>query len=228
MPYGSKRSTYSKKKRAYKAPLSRRLRNAERKITALQDQAEFKFKDTYSNGPNWVSPGVIYCPHFITKGDDRNNRIADHITAKYLDICVKFTHVAAGSTVPTQYRLVIFWDTQTNGVGASPWTTLSAANVSLLDDSIISAKILSPRNDNTKNRYHILHDEVTTINPQSSSTDSWFMFEKRFWLGNANITYVGNLGDITDLSERSLQVLAFCSVATTAPIISQRFFYTDE
>lgn len=215
--------------RSRKAPANKKKRlqnkNLDRRIKKLEHSEELKYIDIY-NTSALTNTGTIVALNFIAQGDDFNQRLGEEICAKFVNMKIRISHLAAGTY--DQVRSILFWDKQTNGTGPTIYTSTDI-NSGLLDNSTITSGVLCPHNYRCNDRYAILYDKVHSINPESSAVDKVIQFKKSFKLSGAKVKYSNSGALITSIPSRSLFYvqISYAPIASTTPTNSFRFWYTD-
>lgn len=210
----------NKKSYKKKGPSNKQLAT---RVKKLEHATELKYRD-YSTSVTWASPGISFLPCVMDQGDDFNQRVGEEINAKFANFKFFVRHAIGAN--PDSYRIIVFWDMQTNGVGFTPLTSISPS-LGLLDDSVIANPLLAPHNYRCSDRYTILHDKVRHINPQSTNTVWEKIINKNIKLSGARIKYSGSGGTVADLTSRALSVYCYSNTTLSLSQISVRFWYTD-
>jgi len=226
-----RRNNKSKKSK----PKTKVDKSLSRRITKLEKSPESKYLDYVATGAPTTS-GVAYSLiSHMDDGPDYNERIGNKITAKrvYLQYRVVFSTLTAW-----QLRVIVGWDKQANGqaglqlfTGTSP--TTQELSQALLDDRAGMVTINAPYNQNTKDRYKILHDRTFNINPDSAALPDDYVIniKKMINLNNAVVMYSEGTATIDALPSRNLFVAYYYSLSTDNTVqmnFASRFFYTDE
>lgn len=198
-------------------------------IKKLRNQSEIKYHDTYTTASVFNNTGASFYLSNPTQDDGFDQKIGEEITAKYVSVKLH-SGLTVGAEDPIYYRAILFWDMACNGVGPSLLASNTDRTKALIDDIDVSNFILAPRNQRTKERYHILMDKHWVVNPQSALTGTSHYLTKNFKLGGAKIRYNGSSANITSCSERGLFLWFICTGNADYSIeeTAIRFFYTDQ
>ncbi|MGN5493394.1 hypothetical protein, partial [Campylobacter coli] len=141
-------------------------KNLARRVKKLEHSEELKYVDYYDTTA-LTTTGFLIPLSITAQGDDFNQRVGEEVTAKYMNMKLKYGKTTA--SINSQiYRFIVFWDLQTNGVGPTQLTSTSLIT-GVLDNGTITDALISPHNYRTRERYHILYDKLHHVNAQSSS-----------------------------------------------------------
>lgn len=223
MPYNRKKSTRRKRRTPQnRGPTTKQLAV---RIKKLEHTGELKCKHFNDASPATVS-GLLLSLSGLAQGDDVDQRIGEEVTAKYLNMRLRFTKTASPNS--SMYRVIVFWDKQTNGIGPYQLTSISSVD-GLLDNSVVTNGIMAPHNYRTKNRYKILMDKTYTLNAQSSSMVPYLNIKRNFKLGGAKIKYSSSGGTYTSIPSRSLWYIILSDAQGLADAYQHTFqvWYTD-
>lgn len=223
--YKSKRVKRVRRTRRKRVPTNKALST---RIKKLEHQEEMKYIDIQnSTAPIVSSGGVPLVLSVIAQGDDINQRVGEEVTLHSLRCDIILRHIA--TTTTSLYRMLIFYDLQTNGIGFVPFVSAlgGAANTGLIDDTTITSLFNAPLNYRTKDRYRVLYDKVFVINPASSAVDSNIHIRKFIRLSNAKHKYSSSAGSIAAIPSRSICYFLFGSGATDTQVSTFRLMYTD-
>lgn len=236
--YGSKRSYKkgskrgSKKNYKKKMPTTKAL--AKRVKHIENDLIELKWFD-YPFGPSAVtSSGLLLSGHLlVTQGSGYNNRVGNKISPTSLQCRLSLISLS-NQQIPQKVRIVAFWDRQANG--SAP--VLLNYNNGLFDNTAITDPVYMPRNYNTIQRYTVVYDKTTVINPKNWATQTGTvvntvfpieqMMIKIFKLGRT-IKYDTNTGALADLVSNGFYIALFTDVVINQPVVSGglRMYYKD-
>lgn len=226
-----KTKSFNKKKTTRKPKMSTNQRQ-DKEIANLRKEMrkklfleEVKFFD-FAGATNVIpETGLLLNDHnFIQTGDTASSRDGNQIKATSLMIRAQLLS-DQDLVVPQRVRMVVFWDTQTNGADCS----LSGLTSSLMDASATVTGTFDFRNQRTIDRFKIIFDKVYTINPQLKLTEAAgtvtdnqpkaVSIVKYFKLGRV-IDYTASTGAITDLMKNTINVAFFSDVAADQPTVS--------
>lgn len=215
-------------KRPYKkkAPTNKQLAT---RVKKLEHTEELKYIDYYWTTSPFNNTTTVQCLSLMGQGDDFDQRIGEEVTAKYLNI--KFRWRKGASSDAMYSRIMVFWDTQTNGSGPTLFTSGGNEAVALLDNTTVTVSALSPLNYRTHQRYHVLLDKVFQISADSSAVEKYHMIKKSIKLHNAKIKYSSSGSTVAALPSRVLFVYMISAgqAADTGNAYNNavRVWYTD-
>jgi hypothetical protein len=195
------------------------------RIKKLENTIETNYRDYYNNttDPLYSSGGVPIIISVIPQGDDFNQRKGEQVTLTKVKVRLSLTNPI--STTSVQFRVLIFWDLQTNGLGFFPWASVSFTD-GLIDDNTITNPLIAPLNERAAQRYKVLIDKIIVINPDSSATTKNLVFQKTFSLSNAKQLFATSAGNIAAIPSRSIN-LFFYSNKTAVQQTAIRLWYKD-
>jgi len=220
-----------KKKVAPKMKLStnqrqdKEIANIKKTLKSKLFLEEVKWID-YAGSANVIpETGLLLNDHnFVIAGDTASDRDGNQIKATSLMIRAQLLS-DQDLVIPQRVRMVVFWDTQTNGADAS----ISGTVTSLMNASGTVTGTYDFRNQRTIDRYKILFDKVYTINPQLKLTEvggtvtdnqpKAINIVKYFKLGRV-IDYTASTGAITDLMKNSINVAFISDVGADQPTVN--------
>jgi len=204
------------------------------KIKRIQRNVEIKHKDYEINGSAVTTTGLLLDDHnFVQEGDTNITREGAIIRATSLQFIGRFTTDGTILDTATRIRMIVFWDSQTNG--AVP--NLSGVN-GILDVLTIDGLTFSPRQTNTLKRYKVIYDKIYTVNPQldfvrlpatgtiTANVKVHKPFRLRFKLSRA-ITYSGNAGTIADLVSNGIYIFCMSDSDTVGVSGGIRLYFKD-
>ena len=117
----------------------------------------------YNSGLNYiVNSGNLYIVNQVPQGTNYNNRIGNHIRAKYLRVNY-ICWVPTSTNTYDDVRILVVWDTQPNGTaGAQIYTNTGSTANSILDN--FAAPIIAFKNTGLAgDRFIILRDQQLTV-----------------------------------------------------------------
>lgn len=226
--------------RAKRAPTNKTLN---RKIKKINQHQELKHIDwnVLAAAGDITSGGLLIQEHnFVRIGDTAINRDGNWIHPTSLNISLRLSTKSSLIDAGTLYRCIIFWDRQCNG--AVP--TIYGAT-GLLDDTVIGVgttpNMIAPRNHATLNRFKILYDRISVMNPSFRYTDTLagavtttttsFMqtvsFRKRVKL-NRSMQYSSDAADITGVVSNAIYVLFLSEATNMTATGGVRMYFKDE
>lgn len=225
---GRYRKPYKKSKAPYKKkqPKKYQNKNLEKRITKLEHTEELKYIDFYDTTAPSTYLSYNHC--LIAQGDDFNNRIGEEIIAKYLNLRWRINKAVASVNADV-FRIIVFWDCQTNGTGPVATTSTSLVN-GLLDNSTTTDLLIAPLNYRNSQRFHILYDKQKVVNAESTTSLPVHIFHKNIKLNGAKIKYTSSAASTGSLSSRSLWTIICASVPAVADCtmaLSSRVWFTD-
>lgn len=225
MPAGSKRKFRKKARKPTVKTLTRRVNKLER-------QPEIKYRDLFTGVVGTSTADQTFVVNVLAQGDDFNQRVGEEVIAKKMMLTYSYVHQAATAGGLSTFRLVVFWDKQTNAgtnyaayTGAAPTNTVLAS--ALLDNTIIAGFWQSPFNERTKDRYVILYDKVHEINSDDVAAAKRVDVKKTFMLRDKKIRYGSSDGTIVGIPSSSLNVMYIANNATDSLSVGTRFFFDD-
>jgi len=137
----------------------------------LKDKPELKEFQYVSGLNNVVQSGNLYIVNQVPQGTNFNQRIGNHIKAKYLRI--NWIAWAPQSTYPfDDLRMVVVWDVQPNGTaGAQIYNALANSANTILDNT--AAPVVAFKNSGLAgDRFIILKDERMTAQSTAAAVTS--------------------------------------------------------
>jgi len=200
----------------------KQIANLSKKMNRKLMLEEVKWFDYAESASNINETGLLINEHnFITTGDTSNSRDGDQIKATSLMVRAQIIS-DRDLVIPQRVRMIVFWDTQTNGAN----TSISGLVTSLMNASGTLTGTYDFRNQRTIDRYKILYDKVYTMNPQLKLTEvagtvtdnqpKAINIVKYFKLGRV-IDYTASTGAITDLMKNSINVAFISDVVADQP-----------
>lgn len=142
----------------------------------------------------------------LSQGGDDTERDGNSLRMKSIQI--KGFVKQNASAAQTLVRLLVVHDKQTNQALFTP--------ADLLFDVTPGDAIISARNIDNMKRFHVLWDKVITLDSAASGTKTFSFYKKL----NIAIRYDENAGDITDLTQSSLNFMQVSDEATNTPTIT--------
>jgi len=224
MPY--KRKYVRRKNKRKPQRKQPKLKTLERRVRKLEHSEELKYKDVYST----TLPTTTFqflSMNLIGQGDDAfNNRIGEEISAKYLNMKLRFIHPAG--TTSDAIRCVVFWDKQANGAAPDALTSTNAATAVWDNTTVSGGSTIVPYNYRAKQRYKVLYDRIITLEPESSTTEKVRFVRHNFRLNGAKIKYSDSGTTQASITSRNLIFAYSCiSGSGVTCALSFRLWYTD-
>jgi len=196
------------------------------RIKKLENTIETNYKDVYNVlSPDVSGGGVPLVISLLPQGDDFNERKGEVVTLRKAHFNVNLTHASA-VTAPSIFRMIVFWDLQTNGQGFVPFITTGLPVEALIDDTVIVDKMLAPLNERTKQRYKVLMDKTYVLNTIYTGLANSINIQKTFSLSNAKQQYSSSGGNIGNCPARTLCYYLYSNRADTQTT-AVRFWYKD-
>jgi len=196
------------------------IKSLKSKVKTLQKQPDLHYKDTFYTTALTI-PGSIVSINPLGQGDDFNQRIGEGVRSKYLTVKMRLNR--PGNTTADSVRLIIFWDTQFNGVGGSVAGLLDG----IIDTATITSQQLAPLNYRCHERYHILLDKNFIFNPDSSAVDDTILFKANFNLRNKNVLFADSGATFASITKNSLQFYIASSNTSITPQLGFRYWFID-
>lgn len=168
---------------------------------------EWKFNDIAVNNTNQFTTANAYGLNLIAQGTDANQRIGRDITMKRITWRMQLVRASGGTASTAQYRIMLVYDKQTNGVAATyNDVTVSQGNV------VYSA--LQPINLNWRERFVVLKDYHGVLSQFDDTGMSKII--KGNWKGSLPVRYQGAGGTIADVNTGALYLMVVNDQATGA------------
>lgn len=142
------------------------VRKLDKKVRNIENNLiELKYFDRYATPLSFIPQAgtLVTTAALVSSGDTNNDRTGNVINPTSL-----LTEFVVTYTTADPFRIIIFWDSQPNG--AVPVLASTSNANSLLDDSIVAALWMAPRNMNSVQRFKILSDK--TYQPYTSTSVS--------------------------------------------------------
>jgi len=226
------KSKYAGKGRKTRKPTATRkgpsTKQLATRVKKLEHSEELKYDDFSANASSYGNVSTVYILSNPGQGDNYNERVGEEITSKYVNL--KFRLGKIPSTDSIQYRCLLFWDVQTNGVGPIVLASTDLGQ-GLIDDTNITNVLYSPLNYRAKMRYHVLMDKNYVLNCDSSSTTKDQVIKKSFQLGGAKIKFKDSSTSISSIVSRCLCLIVISGSSTNVDncsnLLTARFWYTD-
>lgn len=222
------------------------LESLDRRLARVEGETEVKYADEYtgssvvSTGGNFSVP-VTPAPR---RGTGPNDRVGDEIflTSWHVKLQVLTNQELVGGTV---MRFIFFIDKMNDGAQPPLFTWNGGVLVSprgLLETELITDPTKAFYNQDARDRYKIMHDELVVLNPavhMESAPDggNWEVTEvaRRAWVKEfffpirKKIRYTQDLGLITDLIGNVPYFVALSNQTTYPPTIqfSGRIYFKD-
>lgn len=223
--------------RRYDRSQDRRIRKVEKKLHQQAFQEEVKYKDFFVNNAAPTTLGTLHLINDISQGDTQITREAAQV--RMTSMLFRFTmSTTVGLLTPLYYRIIVFWDTQVNGVNPTiAGNPLSAGTFPILDNTIISDRVYSPRSHELNERFKVIHDKVYTINAESAAfnttpaivvsqpTGKTIMKHFKF---NRIIQFTGLGVGINTMTKNALFVLVITQNTNASYDLATRFFFKDD
>jgi len=223
-----KKSAHAKKKGA---PTNKQLAT---RIRRLQNQQEIRFEHGAVGSLDYSTAGGFIYPMQIAAAVDIPYRIGNEVIAKYCQASFTLSHLP-GATGTSQYRIVAFWDNQSDGNDswgypgttgpAVPTTDSSYANA-LFDNTVITNKLITPFNPRTKDRYKILKDKVYHMDPFLTGSFLQRTVRMKINLGNAKIKY-GTGNNANNIVSKQLVFFLYNNTVNDLMSIATTWFFSD-
>lgn len=200
-----------------------------KKIIEMKKEVELKYVDQPVSMATTTTVG-----HFVTNivdaGTSSTARIGNAIKGSSLQLSYS-VNTNPGATTPQRFRILVFWDRQSNG--ASPGLFGASSSNALLTSDGTPDPTMAPYNNNTRKRYTILYDRVHVCKVLSNDAGvtayDQIHIDKKYFKASRNIRYDGTGGGIADIVNNSLIVAGCSNVAANGPqaVFYSRFFYKD-
>jgi len=234
-----RRATKRRRNRGKKsgAPRTRADKSLSRRISKLENEIERKYLDFTTDDAPTNSGVAKSLLSGMADGNNYNQRIGNQVTAKKLLLQYRLNHPAQADvpgSEPSQIRVMLVWDTQSNGqtafqifTGTSP--TSVQLSTALLDDRSGMISMNATYNVNTRQRYKILYDVVHNINHGCDFYGQVLNVKKSFSLHNSIVKYSDSTTGLPVMPSRNLVLVYFDSLSLIElnANFTARFFYTD-
>jgi len=211
--------------RKSRGPTTKQLAIRIKKLEHTDELKYIHFNDTTAVSTSGIALGLSV----LAQGDDFDQRIGEEVTAKYMNMKLRYTMSPSSGT--SQIRIIVFWDMQTSGLGPDLLTAAGTLNATaLLDNNTTTNSVMSPHNYRTKKRYKILMDRVFTKQPDDVLAEQILMINRNFKLGGAKIKYASSGSNTAAIVSRSLWVAVFGNTTAASVAASQQTFrvwFTD-
>lgn len=215
-----------------KPTTQKKIKKVERRVAKLENQIEWKYHDLKFAITDATTPPFTASLSGVADGDDHDRRIGLEVVAKRLTYSVDIETAPAESA--TAYRLIIFWDKQSNAgssydvsTGVASSTTQIKASA-VLDNLLDQDLVVAPFNYITSDRFKILLDKVIVINPFSGAMETSRIIRGSIALSGAKIKYASTEGSSTTMASRNLAVILVASSAVVSTAtLNSRFWYQD-
>jgi len=185
-----------------------------RVVRKLISKPEVKNVDNYYQF-TFSGVGTATLLNGMTIGTDASTRIGRQVVAKSIQMRGVVT-VDAAVTVPVLYRLICFYDSQSNG-------TAPAASAVLADATNVLRACTSPYNLGNSKRFKILWDHTDTLDSGQGTSN----FESFYSGINKYQQFaVTSNGNITDITTGAVHYMLFCTGALNCDFF-WRYRYTD-
>lgn len=213
-------------------PKTKEDKSLDRRIAKIEHNIETKFvQDTVYNKPSddpIYMNGTIYLLNGALNGDGQNNRTGAKISCTSVHIR---GHIHPQyPTVPTEARLILLWDRQTNGAFPPVLRTVGGEQA-IIDDTAdpFNNVVHSPLYFANKHRYTVLWDKTYVMKSYNDSNTSVeaIVINKYKKLNRITGYNGGSTGLIADVQTNGLYLLTlgnFASPAATAP----NFYFVSE
>jgi len=213
---------------------NKQITSLQKKLKKLEGEPEIKHVDEFNGLAAITNAGLFDTPLTPNprQGTSDIQRIGDEIQLTSMRIKCNFK----GSTAlmgPSRIRFIVLWDKQF--AGALPPVFTSVNPNAIFDDSIVTDGTLSPRNQNTIDRYEFLHDKIYTLNPNfalqvtavgavTTTTQSipYSRYVDKYFKTAKKVKFVADAGAVTDLAGNVPLLLWISDQAVVAnqPILS--------
>lgn len=184
--------------------LVKKVAKLEKQVRLQKD--EWKSIETYMAG-SAVAAGTLYLLNGTTQGDNINQREGRQIYVQSIQSNFRAEWNSGAVTSPGTYRVILFYDKQSNG---------AAPAVSDLLDTSTALSCDALRNLNNRKRFKILLDRRYALTPTGASNsaivDSFYL--KKFITTQYN---AGTAGTVADISSNALYLLACSDEAVNGP-----------
>jgi len=196
------------------------IKTLKSKVKTLQRQPDLHYKDTYYTSA-LLTAGSIVSINPLGQGDDFNQRVGEGVKSKYLTVKMRLNRPGAASA--DSVRLIIYWDTQFNGVGGSIAGLLDG----IIDTTTITSQQLAPLNYRCHERYQILVDRNFIFNPDSTAVDDTILFKANFNLRNKNVLFSDSGATFSSITKNSLMFYIASSNTAITPQMGFRYWFID-
>ena len=124
-------------------------------------RVERKYTDSTSVESALTTTGVFWCLNGTQPGTDPWERVGRQITVRSLDLKIKFQPLVAMAN-PMLARVIILWDSQTNGA-------LPNIDAVLANDVPGLTHTMRPKNMDNRDRFIVLRDRKIMVNPMNQT-----------------------------------------------------------
>jgi hypothetical protein len=162
---------------------------------------EKKFLDSQQTATTITTTPLVVSLPVCAQGDTDITRDGNQI--KLTNIQFNYTIAANGTATVNRSRIMIVLDKQANN--------LAATLPDVLKDTTANDAIVSAYNENERQRFVILYDQVHCNAVSSSKAHEYKSFNRKLDL---HIRYDANNGDVTDLTSNNLLLMAVGNEAT--------------
>ncbi len=142
----------------------------------------------------------------LSQGNTSADRDGAH--AKFVSIRWAYHVIMHASATATAVRCMIVRDNQTNEAAFAPGD--------LINDVTLSDGIVADRQQDHLKRFTVLYDKVHTLNIAGNK----HVYKRYYKKLNLPIQYDGNVGDITDQTQKSLHLVFLANESTNTPTIT--------
>ncbi len=186
MNYAKQGGRYRRRLKNYQLSTAKQLRNLKRKVRNITP--ELKFVDTVVTA-SFTTAGAIAPLSMIAKGDEANERDGDKVKIQSIDVYI--TNI--GGSASDNTRVILFWDTSSNGV------------VPAITEVLESAAYDSHTNNENNSRFSIVK-QYLFANDQNGNKNHFIRFYLK--LKNAKHTsYQGTTAVQANLLQNNLYLL---------------------
>ncbi|QCX35022.1 capsid protein [Blackfly DNA Virus 1] len=148
---------------------NRQIRNIKKDLHQMKMQEEVKYKDLFLNVQSATPGGSIQLLNGTATGTDQTTRLGSQIKCTSLRFKVGLTSLST-LTSAAIFRIIVVWDTQTNGIQFTLAGNALTGNVALLDNRVITDLIYSPRQLENADRFAIVYDKIHVLNAGANNT----------------------------------------------------------
>jgi len=199
---------------------NRQIKNIKKELHRMKMNQETKYHETYLAGQTPAITGSLNVLNAIAVGDDQVSRDGAECRCTSLRFILSYTSTiaAAGSVV---FRVLIFWDTQCNGVVPTVAGNPLTGTTAVLNNRVTTDLVYAPRQLENADRFDFVYDKVHTINPnfEISAAGDPYPWDKHIiknFKFNRIVQFDNTTGVVASMNKNALYVLVIAQDANVA------------
>lgn len=197
---------YNGRKRAYRKKKQPTVKQVAARVGKLEADVETKMFPYMNVQACNAYPSASLLAD-LPQGLTTYTRVGDDINLQRLDMNIFITKAPAA--LESKYRVMLFWDLQTNGAFYSLLSSVGGSNNSVLEDSVITDPWICPHNPVTSARYKIIYDKLFHLSSDDMNIYKNINIKKSFNLRNLKIRYSSPANGVANIVSRSLNFVIY-------------------